>query len=102
MKKDLSGCDRRMNENVQIGVQNLEVEQSENDMGQRFGEFHIHEVYAHIHKNIHSPLTSVQCDMCNCRRMTAVGGISCMRPDAIDTIAQHGGGIGPQGRPHRP
>ena len=39
MKKDLSGCDRRMNEKVQIGVQNLEVEQSENDMGQRFGEF---------------------------------------------------------------
>ena len=102
MKKDLSGCDRRMNEKVQIGVQNLEVEQSENDMGQRFGEFHIHEVYAHIHKNTRSPLTSVQCDMCNCRRMTAVGGISCMRPDAIDTIAQHGGGIGPQGRPHRP
>ena len=89
MKKDLSGCDRRMNEKVQIGVQNLEVEQSENDMGQRFGEFHIHEVYAHIHKNIRSPITSVQCDMCNCRRMTAVGGISCMRPDAIDTIAQH-------------
>ena len=88
MKKDLSGCDRRMNEKVQIGVQNLEVEQSENDMGQRFGEFHIHEVYAHIHKNTRSPLTSVQCDMCNCRHMTAVGGISCMRPDAIDTTVQ--------------
>ena len=52
MKKDLSGCDRRMNEKVQIGVQNLEVEQSENDMGQRFGEFHIHEVYAHIPKSV--------------------------------------------------
>ena len=46
MKNNLSGCDRRMNERVQIEAQNLEIDRSESAMGQRIGECNIHSTHA--------------------------------------------------------